>query len=269
MTEPSEETSPQGEVHVDHPGEAALTAEQLKLLWHGTPQGIWVARARKLFFIPVIAAGIYLQATFWWDLADAAWKKFLFELIGACCWFVVCALAVGLFDAIYADPKFNNYQIQLQREQLLAEYQTDLNASLELRDLWVLNQKRLDLYHQIATNQAKNSFRNAQLAAGIGFLILVGSAAFVWFSNSKVTAITNGAIGVFGGALGAYIGGTFMKAQHGAAEQLRQYFDHPLELSKILIAERLIENLPVDQRSDSVQRLTQTIVTGRPPESTS
>jgi hypothetical protein len=68
MTEPAEETSPRGEVLVDHSDEAALTVEQLKLLWHGTPQGIWVSRARKLFFIPVIAAGVYLQATFWWNL---------------------------------------------------------------------------------------------------------------------------------------------------------------------------------------------------------
>ncbi|MWA02696.1 hypothetical protein F8568_020415 [Actinomadura sp. LD22] len=53
-----------------------------------------------------------------------------------------------------------------------------------------------------------------------------------------------------------------MKTQRGAAEQRRQYFNHPLELSKILIAERLIEGLSPEQRVESVQHLVQAVVAG-------
>ncbi|QKG21037.1 TRADD-N-associated membrane domain-containing protein [Actinomadura verrucosospora] len=261
MAAPPEAMTPRPGTDGSH--EPTLTVEQLKVIWQGTPEGRVVARVRKVFWAPLVLIGLYLAATFWWDLGNAVWQRVLFESLGAVAWVLGCAVAFAVFEIAYADPKFNNYQIQFQREQLLADYQTDLNASLELSDLWVLNQRRLDLYHQIATNQAKSSFRYAQLAAGLGFLVLIGAAVTVWFSDSTTTAVTTGAIGVFGGSLGAYLGGTFMNVQRAAAEQLRQYFDHPLELSKILISERLLENIPADQRVESVQHLMRSVLAGR------
>lgn len=46
--------------------------------------------------------------------------------------------------------------------------------------------------------------------------------------------------------------------------QLRQYFDHPLELSKILIVERLIEKLPADERAKAVQLMVQSVLSVTP-----
>lgn len=241
--------------------------DDLKVLWHGTAEGVKVARARKVLWAILITVGFYLGYAVWWNLSDTVWQKILFEILGIVLWFIGCAAAIAIFELSYADPQFNNFQIQLQRQQLLSDYHTDLNASLELRDLWILNQRRLDLYHQIATNQSKSSFKYAQLAAGIGFITIVSAAITVWFSKTTTTAITTGTLGVFGGSLGAYVGGTFMKVQQGAAQQLRQYFGHPLELSKILIAERLIETLPIEQRVEAVQSLTQALFSSQPADS--
>ncbi|MBL6280472.1 hypothetical protein JMF97_30400 [Micromonospora fiedleri] len=249
-----------GEEEADTSNAESLTPAQLKRLWKATPEGAKVARVLKIFWIPLILGGVYLQATVWWNLSDTPWLRVLFQILGVVLWFVGCALAVALFDIIYADSKFNNFQVQLESSRLLAAYNEELDSSLDLKDLWVLNQRRLDLYHRIATNQSRSSFRNAQLAASIGFLLLIASAALVWYSDSVAAAITTGSIGAFGGALGAYLGRTFIKSQEGAAAQLRQYFDHPVELSKILVVERLVERLSPEDRVSVIQMMAQSIL---------
>jgi hypothetical protein len=260
MTFPDTSAS-QREAEGDRQQEGGPSVEDLKLLWQGLPEGKSVARAHRIvWFILVILGITAFLAILWTD--NPIWQTILFEVLGVVGWFVGAAFVIAMFENIYADPKFNNFQIRVQRDQLLQNYQVDPSASLELRDLWILNQKRLDLYHQIATNQAKSSFRWAQFAAIVGFLILVGAAITVWFSDSNTTAITTGTIGVFGGSLGAFIGNTFMNVQRGAADQLRQYFNHPLELSKILIAERLLEGLPPEQRMETAKHLVQAVVAG-------
>lgn len=159
----------------------ALTPEQMKKIWRTTPEGAKVARTLKLFWVPLILGGIYLQAKVWWTLSDVVWQRVLWQVVGVILWFVGCAIAVALFDIVYADPKFNNFQVQIESRRLFAAYEEDLDSSLDLKDLWVLNQRRLDLYHRIATNQSRNSFRNAQLAAAIGFLVLIISVVLVWY----------------------------------------------------------------------------------------
>ncbi|MFE9181769.1 hypothetical protein ACFYMB_00385 [Micromonospora haikouensis] len=249
-----------GEQEADSSNAESLTPQQLKRLWKATPEGAKVARVLKIFWIPLIFGGAYLQVTVWWNLSDTPWLRVLSQIVGVAVWFVGCALAVALFDIIYSDPKFNNFQVQLESSRLLAAFNEELDSSLDLKDLWVLNQRRLDLYHRIATNQSRSSFRNAQMAASIGFLLLIASAVLAWYSKSVAAAVTTGSIGAFGGALGAYLGRTFIKSQEGAAAQLRQYFDHPVELSKILVVERLVERLPPEDRASTIQIMAQSIL---------
>jgi len=60
----------------------------------------------------------------------------------------------------------------------------------------------------------------------------------------------------------AYVGNTFMKSQEAAAAQLRAYFLRPLEFSKYLAAERIIELLDEKDRMSSVRLLIEAIATG-------
>jgi transcriptional regulator with XRE-family HTH domain len=123
---------------------------------------------------------------------------------------------------------------------------------LTLPALWKVTHARLDYYHQIATGQARQSFRNAQIAMAVGFLLLVIFAALALTAKSTAGAVVTGALGAVSAAFAAYISRTFVRSQETAAAHLRSYFDQPLEFSRYLAAERLlnsIERLEIDQRA--------------------
>jgi hypothetical protein len=118
---------------------------------------------------------------------------------------------------------------------------------LALPALWEVTHSRLDLYHQIATSQARRSFVTAQLAIGAGFALLIGFAILAAQTRTTAGAITAGSLGAVSAALAGYISRTFVRSQESAAMHLRAYFDQPLEFSKYLAAERLIaDNTDLD-----------------------
>jgi hypothetical protein len=134
---------------------------------------------------------------------------------------------------------------------------------LELAALWEVTHSRLDLYHQIATNQARRSFITAQAATGAGFSLLVAFAILATRAHTTAGALTTGSLGAVSAALAGYIGSTFVRSQEAAAAHLRTYFDQPLEFSKYLAAERLLANradLSSDQRAAIVTALVQGIL---------
>jgi hypothetical protein len=140
-----------------------------------------------------------------------------------------------------------------QAESEVSEGATDFLS------LWRATQKRLDYYHTIATTQSRDSFLYGQLAAGAGFLVIVIACIAAVFSDSSAAAIAAALIGVTGGGLGGYIGATFMRVQAATSESMQGYFLQPLEFSRLLAMERLIETLPAEDRARAVQQLIGTI----------
>jgi hypothetical protein len=131
---------------------------------------------------------------------------------------------------------------------------------LTLAALWGVTQIRLELYHQIATKQAKRSFLAAQVASVLGFCVLVGLAVTATRVHSTVGAITAGALGGVSAALAGYIGRTFVRSQESAASHLRAYFDQPLEFSRYLAAERLLVGLTDEQRASVIASLARDVL---------
>jgi hypothetical protein len=139
---------------------------------------------------------------------------------------------------------------------------------LTLAALWDVTHGRMDLYHQIVTGQARNSFRAAQVAMGVGFVVLVVFAVVAVQAKTTTGAITTASLGTVGAAFAAYIGKTFIRSQESAADHLRAYFDQPLELSRYLAAERLLADagdLTAEQRAAIVGSLVQSIATAGQP----
>lgn len=138
---------------------------------------------------------------------------------------------------------------------------------LGLPELWEATHARLDLYHQIATGQAKTSFRNAQIAMGAGFLLLVLFAGIALWASTTAVAIVAGGLGAVSAALAGYVAKTFIRSQEAAATHLRSYFDQPLELSRYLAAERLVADgdLTQEQRGEILSALVQAMVAGPQP----
>lgn len=138
---------------------------------------------------------------------------------------------------------------------------------LTLPALWEVTHSRLDLYHRIATAQARRSFVTAQLAIGAGFALLVAFAILATQTRTTADAITTASLGAVSAALAGYISRTFVRSQESAAAHLRAYFDQPLEFSKYLAAERLLASnaeLEGDKHAAILTALVQAIVTPSP-----
>jgi len=154
--------------------------------------------------------------------------------------------------------------------QALQRAETSLGEAdrLALPGLWDVTHKRLDYYHQIATSQARQSFRNAQIAMTVGFVLLVVFAVLALRATTPTASIVTGALGAAAAAFAAYIGRTFVRSQESAAGHLRAYFDQPLEFSRYLAAERLLEAMDIlgpDQRAAIAGDLLRAIVTPGQP----
>jgi hypothetical protein len=141
---------------------------------------------------------------------------------------------------------------------------------LTLPALWEVTHSRLDLYHEIATGQARRSFLTAQVAIAAGFVLLIVFAVLAAGTHTTAGAITTAALGAVSAALAGYISRTFVRSQESAAAHLRAYFDQPLEFSKYLAAERLLAtnaDLDGDKQAAILTALVQAIVVPSPPAS--
>ncbi|MBT2411619.1 hypothetical protein J7I94_13750 [Streptomyces sp. ISL-12] len=147
-----------------------------------------------------------------------------------------------------------------------AEQRDHRAHKLALASLWDVTHSRLALYHDIATGQAKRSFISAQIAMALGFLLLIGFVAAAVQAEKTAAAAVAGALGAVAAALAAFISRTFIKSQETAAEHLKAYFDQPLEFSRYLAAERLLNDakLTDDQRAEVVGELVKLIAAGPP-----
>jgi hypothetical protein len=173
------------------------------------------------------------------------------------------SLALSIFY-FFSVTKRENENVEQQRVNLKNE-EKELVQELKANDtdfatLWSLTQSRIDYYHQIATNQARRSFVSTQVATVGGFILIISVGVIASQADSPVAAISAGSVGVVGGSLSAYIGATFMKSQTEATAQLRQFFMQPVEFSRILGAERLLDNLEPEEKSKAVQQIIRSII---------
>jgi hypothetical protein len=179
------------------------------------------------------------------------WPYFLTALFTLVITRYIAILIRSYYRSQYDDRQLLESQAKLAgAEARLAEA-----GELDLPSLWEITHKRLDYYHEIATTQARRSFRNAQLAMSIGFLILVGAVAISYDAKSTVGTVVTGVLGGMGATLASYIGRTFIRAQESTAENLRSYFMQPLEFSRFLAAERLLDTLQGDAKNVAAEQL--------------
>ncbi|WP_432146530.1 TRADD-N-associated membrane domain-containing protein [Streptomyces sp. bgisy084] len=108
-----------------------------------------------------------------------------------------------------------------------------------LQNLIVLNRAQMQVYHEIATKQAKLASRNSRWAIAIGFIVLVAGAIVAIRTGDATSKIVTGSLALIGSLLSAYISRTFLHSEQQAMAQLNYYFRQPLVTSYVLSAERL------------------------------
>ncbi|MZG17464.1 hypothetical protein GTY44_28955 [Streptomyces sp. SID5914] len=140
----------------------------------------------------------------------------------------------------------------------------DGHVRLGLSELWAVTHRRLDHYHGIALGQARQSFRNAQIAMGLGFGLLTAFVIVALNASTTAGSVVAGGLGAVSAALAGYVSRTFIRSQEAAAGHLRAYFDQPLEFSRYLAAERLITDagLGEEKRAEILGQLVQAMMAG-------
>jgi len=180
---------------------------------------------------------------------------------GAAGWVLFAVAVSGWLYTSYRQQFADRRLLEAVRSDVMqAEEDAIVDGEVDFVRLWRATQRRIDLYHEIATRQAKDSFRYGQGAAGVGFGVIVIAGIIALFARTSAASVAAAITGVAGGGLGAYIGATFMRSQDVASAQLRDYFRQPLELSKFLAAERLVRSLDAGDRPAAVARIVDGIV---------
>lgn len=180
---------------------------------------------------------------------------------GALFWIFPCAYVGFPVSYISARRAFKDRRLlERERAELLQAESEVVSGATDFKSLWTVTQKRLDYYHKIATTQAEQSFQYGQIAAGAGFFIILISVIVAALAHSTAASISAVVSGISGGGLGAFIGATFMKSQDTASTQLREYFHQPLDFSKYLAAERLLEQLGESERPAAIQKIIESMV---------
>ena len=128
------------------------------------------------------------------------------------------------------------FQAEKLRDQLRQANGTDMSLAHQ----WQFTQSRIDIYHHIATKQARNSFRSSQMVIAAGMLIIVCALGVVALRGEFASMAAAAVIATVASALAGYIGRTSLRIHQQATQQLRSYFEQPLEFSRMLAAERML-----------------------------
>jgi hypothetical protein len=125
----------------------------------------------------------------------------------------------------------------------------------DLLGLMNANRKQMDAYDSLARSQAAFSYHTSQIAMGIGLALVVSGVIIVILSDNNSTKYAAAIITAAGGATGAYLSRTFLAVQRAAAVQMNFYFEQPLIQSYILAAERLLEKVSEDRKSQALETI--------------
>jgi hypothetical protein len=168
-------------------------------------------------------------------------------ILAACCLAIV-ALAFAWYLVTQTrrqDAERQAVIAEAERQKQIGEEQlAQLKEVTALATLLDLNQKQIDEYHRIATDQADRSFKSSQRAVAMGLFVLVGCVAAGLYVPSSEARIFLGAIAAVGAAFSGFLNRTYIHMYGQTLAQLNRYFDQPVLTSYYLTAERLTQNLP-------------------------
>lgn len=245
-----------------------ITAEQ-KLLdatrrqgWLASPerQSLNFLRKVALAWI-VLCFALYVASYFAWQKIEISPNSSEFTIL-----FVmsVSLSRFAYFTLIRRQKGRYEDRILLESAKALDNREAELVSQDEasIKELWKLTNERLRGYHERAYRQADQSFRNAQIAIFGGFLIVAGTAGIAAWKTTLTTSssVVIGVIGTVGAGLATYVARTFLRLQETTSTAMKGYFAQPQETFRYLVAERLIDRLPEDQRAQTVEYLVQAVM---------
>lgn len=170
---------------------------------------------------------------------------------------VVTLLILVVIGFFYTAARRNFYErVKTAKSRAVDLAVEKLRTDTSLKNLLVLNRRQLDDYHSSSIHQQAVAFRNAQIAAAIGFAIVVlGAILSMRQSNDTARYLTVG-LSTLGTALSGYVASVFFRSYRETSREMERYYKEPFNTYEILMIERLAD---LDQhpqlRDKIVQRL--------------
>ncbi|MFC9768231.1 hypothetical protein [Rhodococcus jostii] len=138
---------------------------------------------------------------------------------------------------------------------------------LRLATLWSENRGRLDIYHRLVTEYARSTRITTITTLAVGFiLVIIIGLVGIFVSDTTGGAISSSVIAASGALLTGFIGKAVITNFANSSKELTAFFSHPIEVEKALNAERIIQEMPEDQRAPA-QLLLIEYLTGGPRSS--
>lgn len=89
------------------------------------------------------------------------------------------------------------------------------------------NRKQMDAYDALARSQAETSYRMAQIAMGIGLVMIIVGVMVAVLADTPSIKYAASLVTAVGAATGGYIARTFVAVQQAASKQMNFYFRQP------------------------------------------
>lgn len=145
-----------------------------------------------------------------------------------------------------------------------AEEARQQDEAMVLAKLWASVNRRIDKYHDDAQNQGRQAFLAAMMSMWIGFALLIASGVAALVAPTATGVVVSGSLGAVSAAVSGYVARTFLRTHQETSFHLRNYFLHPVEMSRYLSAERAIgeSGLDPESRAELMRILVHSMVTG-------
>lgn len=155
-------------------------------------------------------------------------------------------------------------ELEAKAREKVAESADQIDNAKDLVQLIKANRKQMAAYDVLAQAQAKNAFRNSQIAMAAGLIVLLAGAAVAISAPGVTTKVAAASLTAIGGAVSGFIAQTFLRTYSDAVKQLNFYFQQPLITSYVLTAQRLALELSCEEKRDEaldgVIKRTETLV---------
>ncbi|GAA0928013.1 hypothetical protein [Virgisporangium aurantiacum] len=134
-----------------------------------------------------------------------------------------------------------------ENRQLVNEIESagaDDDLSLEFPDLWRQNKVQLRLYHQLVLNYATSARRTTQISLISGFVFLLAVGVVATFASDVPSAISSSVVVAAGTVVTGFIANAVLRNADSSSREVTSFFAHPLEVERMLAAERIIATMP-------------------------
>jgi hypothetical protein len=228
-------------------------------LWASSPEREWYMHRRPKVFISTVVGSILL--------VTAAIVGQPPRSEGEQWWCLVTAAAATIILGYSTFPYWAARRAFTERRRKSAAYRAELSLknlsstdNIAFSALFVYNRRQLDAYQEESRNQQRTSFRHAQMASIAGLAILaIGIAVSLGQLPGSDKFVVAGLTGL-GAVLSGFIANTFARSARQANEQLNHFYKEPHMVGRVMVAERLVQGMPDDQKANELKLMISSLL---------